>query len=500
MPDGLVIPGGPGFAGSPQPPDVPCDPTGDAWRGPPGPAGPPGPPGGLQEAPVDGTAYGRLSAAWVQVLPLTGGTLTGPLTLAGGPLKVSLPSDVWSAGTVTPAFWSQVGLTGTTNAATPNINVISINESLDASGASASPAGLTLLHNYGGGTTKGGRAAFNATLVQQGGANTDSGADRYYVGANLYAFARYTQPGSSATTPLGRVFGFNAVGTLQAGFTATNYYQVAGGEINFGVAAGSSTSIRSGLTIADLTGTAQGFNGDNALWFYGAGTPLRNSIMWADSQPWPVDATVGRMLTANMGASFTAGAADPLKAMWGIDFQQVQFPATGNPYGGGFFQTNGASLDGVGTLRLGTTYLTPGATGLAIDAKGSVGLSATISTPGSGYAPSSTNAFTALGGVFLVTMNGSGVPSSVIVVVQPQWPSTSAPPATVTPTDCVKPSTGSGLVLAITWNTTGTALSLQPSGGALGFYGATPVAKQIGVPITAAGIHAALTALGLIAP
>ena len=45
MPDGLVIPGGPGFAGSPQPPDVPCDPTGDAWRGPPGPAGPPGPPG-----------------------------------------------------------------------------------------------------------------------------------------------------------------------------------------------------------------------------------------------------------------------------------------------------------------------------------------------------------------------------------------------------------------------------------------------------------------------
>jgi len=45
MPDGLVIPGGPGFAGSPQPPDVPCDPTGEGWRGPPGPAGPPGPPG-----------------------------------------------------------------------------------------------------------------------------------------------------------------------------------------------------------------------------------------------------------------------------------------------------------------------------------------------------------------------------------------------------------------------------------------------------------------------
>ena len=43
MPDGVTIPGGPGFAGSPQPPDVPCDPAGEAWRGPPGPAGPPGP-------------------------------------------------------------------------------------------------------------------------------------------------------------------------------------------------------------------------------------------------------------------------------------------------------------------------------------------------------------------------------------------------------------------------------------------------------------------------
>ena len=53
MPDGVTIRAGLGFAGSPQPPDVPCDPAGEAWRGPPvrsglpGPAtpGPPGPPG-----------------------------------------------------------------------------------------------------------------------------------------------------------------------------------------------------------------------------------------------------------------------------------------------------------------------------------------------------------------------------------------------------------------------------------------------------------------------
>jgi hypothetical protein len=60
------VPGGPVFVGLPQPPDVPCDPTGDAWRGPPGPqgeqgvVGPPGPPAtnlaGLPLAQPDGSA------------------------------------------------------------------------------------------------------------------------------------------------------------------------------------------------------------------------------------------------------------------------------------------------------------------------------------------------------------------------------------------------------------------------------------------------------------
>jgi hypothetical protein len=41
--------------------------------------------GGLADAPVDGTLYGRLNAAWARGLPLAGGTLTGPLILAADP-------------------------------------------------------------------------------------------------------------------------------------------------------------------------------------------------------------------------------------------------------------------------------------------------------------------------------------------------------------------------------------------------------------------------------
>jgi hypothetical protein len=76
------------FGGYPQPPGVPPDPTGEAWRGPPGPTGPQGatgatgpqgPTGVPNDAPSDGTTYGRLNATWAGALPITGGTLTGPL-------------------------------------------------------------------------------------------------------------------------------------------------------------------------------------------------------------------------------------------------------------------------------------------------------------------------------------------------------------------------------------------------------------------------------------
>ena len=62
MPNGIQIPGGPSFAGWPQQPDVPCDPTGNGWRGPQGFPGPPGPQG------IPGPAGS-----------LGGGTMTGPL-------------------------------------------------------------------------------------------------------------------------------------------------------------------------------------------------------------------------------------------------------------------------------------------------------------------------------------------------------------------------------------------------------------------------------------
>lgn len=102
------------FQGYLQPPDVPPDPTGEDWRGPPGPPGPPGPAGTVPTISTSDTpptlSDGALwwdsastqlyiayddgtSLQWVIAnnygggggvyLPMTGGTLTGPLTLSG---------------------------------------------------------------------------------------------------------------------------------------------------------------------------------------------------------------------------------------------------------------------------------------------------------------------------------------------------------------------------------------------------------------------------------
>lgn len=44
----------------------------------------PGPSTGIPDAPINGVTYGRLNGAWVPVLNLAGGTMTGPLILAPG--------------------------------------------------------------------------------------------------------------------------------------------------------------------------------------------------------------------------------------------------------------------------------------------------------------------------------------------------------------------------------------------------------------------------------
>lgn len=76
------------------------------------------------------------------------------------------------------------------------------------------------------------------------------------------------------------------------------------------------------------------------------------------------------------------------------------------------------------------------------------------------------------------------------------------PDVFVTNVTAITPVGGSGAGLTLTaTNQTRAGLSIMPTaGGLLGFYGTAPLAKQTGVAVTAAGIHAACVALGIFSP
>lgn len=412
-----------------------------------------------------------LSPAATGSTPSITGTGDGGLSLAAQnnkSIKILGGGSVWSGADVT-GFQSSLTGTGTSTSTAPFFNRIDVTESLDRSITTSTPVtAFNIFHNYGGGTTKGGRIAQNIQLLQTA-ANTDT-ADNFYVGQAIYMFGRYAAPGSTVAAPLGRLFGLNVNSTIQAGFTALNYYQVAGCEIDVTISTGSTSWIRSGLSICDLGGAnvssaAQGTRVDNAIWLYNGGTGIgwRYGICFGDMQGWGMDTSVGTMFGAKYGSGKNAGAN---AAMWGIDLQQVLFPSTGNSYDGGSFRSKNFAIDGLGVVQIGSTYLTPSTSGLAIDPKGSVGASAAIQTAGTGY-ELGTLVVTAYGGVWSVATNGSGVPTgAVTVITQPVYPSTTPPSNPVTVVNQNLATTGSGLTINITWTTNATTLALSPSAGA----------------------------------
>jgi phage gp45-like len=106
--------GAPGADSTVPGPQGPAGPTGATGAqgvpgatGATGPQGPPGP--GIAEAPSNGLVYGRVSAAWTQVLPITGGTLTGAVTVGQGVGAVQLiPGDATHTGYV--GFFNAAGV------------------------------------------------------------------------------------------------------------------------------------------------------------------------------------------------------------------------------------------------------------------------------------------------------------------------------------------------------------------------------------------------------
>lgn len=429
---------------------------------------------------------GTITGAGGSFLPLAGGTLTGAVGV--NPAPIVLTGAITAAQQPISSFPTYSGTPGVDG--TYQYHSFITNDSVHHTAASNAIAGSYQLKLNAGWTGSRVGLGSSTNLLGQGGGT---------AGSVLSLWGDVTgsvNQGGSANTITG------AAGSIWAGLLnatllapATNYALFQGLEIDMNTVG--TTIRRHGLQIslgpADVN---RGAIFDAALVLgnntASAGTWKHGIVLGEDSARWPFAAD-SSLITAKMGQD---DVTKPAVAALGLDLIDVAFATAA-------FRTNGLSVDGSGNEQIGTAYLQPVTAGLTIDTKGAVGNTADgagmLATGGSGWAGGEvlTDPY---GGRYKVATVAAGVITALTVYRQPIFATTTTPANPVTlglrsGTNSVAPT------INISWNTTGNALSLQPTaGGKLAFFGATPIVKPTGVAVTAAGIHAALTSLGLIAP
>ena len=325
---------------------------------------------------------------------------------------------------------------------------------------------LSIAGNTGGAAAAGGTwQGFEVDLNDASVTNDKAaGTLGYWVTAQINRRASKNQGGTglTPTTAYGGNWGLDVINTALSG--ATNLSLQNGIEINTAISAGASVMRRAGLQISAAPGHVnRAAMWDNAILIAsGGGVSHRNALaigglLSANS----VLGTDSKMLTYELAQDHTA------TANFGVELNDVTFTTAA-------IRTPGFMVDPNGVVSIGTGYLTASASGLAVDAKGSVGTGTpTINAGGTGFTTGTNNTIAddGYGGIYILAASGGAVTGVTTVVRQPTFNSTS-PPATLAVT-ARAPSVGAGCVLGVTWNTTATTLSLQPSGGAIIVSGAT---------------------------
>jgi len=448
------------------------------------------------------------SAAYGPFLPISGGTVTGPDPLQFNSRLQTNNQPITLAGLTPMAplanFGAQINGSSTIPGYTANNLMIlgSNNDTLNSTPGALNYLYVTGVLNAG---WNGNRDGIYVQLHAAAPTTVLDGNNGYLVaiGALSAADANFGGTGAGfgvSSHGLGNMFG----GTFGTRLTANATWQhsCVGLELDTDNVAGSSVASEIGLQIVHVnTHAVQGREESYALRIadqFGAAAQWRSGIQIGSyGAQWPISATGYIFQAVNSGNT----TAQPIAA-GGIDLRQPDFTGVGLEGGGFAYRWDGGQINpgtNGGNIQVGFGSLTGNAAGATLDASHRKMTAAVVASGGANFAIgdllSDNN-----GNVVRVTAGAAGVVSAVAIVKAGWSASPPANPVVFTARSYNAGNTyGSGLTLTLTW-TSGVALSIGAASTTLGFHGATPVAKQTGVAVTIAAVHAALTNLGLIAP
>lgn len=398
---------------------------------------------------------------------------------------------------------------GTTQCA---YNTFSISDTMDSTGSAQGALSWFFNYSYGGGSSAGNRGAVQINAVLNGGTATSFSN----LGALGMLGASNQNVGGTSSVAKGAIFSANPYCRLTQG--ATWWNQCVGQENDLSLRAGASAfQIIGQQNVMDSLFTVKPSQGT-----YGyavAGALVKTSLAGFDfflsdgvaGNGFPGIATTGNYIICNPHLAGnncgTIGNFADLYNYTNITNYILRGPQTGAGYGIDFLlptftsyalRSNNWSVDPSGFMQLGTGVFSSTASGPIIDAKGSLGTGTpTVAAGGSGYVVGDL-LMDNNNGVYKVATVSSGAVATVTVVRQPFLNSTSTPANPVATTVLALNSNGgtlsgtfgSGATLNQTWNTTGTTLSLNPTGGSVLINGTVISTASPGAPYFSAHLSA----------